>query len=93
MLQFRLQRCQFRRDQLGSRTGGGGAQTGGKIRNGKVDFVADGADYRYYAGGDLPRQSFGIESPQIFHRAAAAGDDQYIRLIAGAVEKVDSAHD
>ena len=54
--------------------------------------MADCADDRNIAPGDGTGEDLLIERPEVFHTAAAAGDDDNID-IPGAVEKIHSGSD
>ena len=57
---------------------------GYEIGDGEVDFVAHSADDRYRAGMDGAGHRFLVERPQVFQRAAAAGQDEDIAVLAFA---------
>ena len=69
-----------------------GAQIGGEIGDGEIDFVADAADDRQLAVGDHPCQLLVVEAPQVFQRAAAANQQQHIAF-AALVGNLDCAGD
>src|ERR1022692_2254976 len=62
-------------DHLGGGRGRGGAQVGDEIGDGHVGFMAHGGHDRYGAARDGAGDSFFVEGPEVFKRAAAAGHD------------------
>ena len=73
------------RRHLGRRGGRGCAQIGDKISNREIGFMADAADQGNWALRDHLRQGLVIEGPQIFHRPAAAHQQNHID---GAMRRV-----
>src|SRR6266850_1905262 len=65
-------------DELGSGGRRRGAQVGNEIGNGEIGFVADAGDHGNFGSEDGARDDFFVEGPQIFHRAAAAGEDEHV---------------
>ncbi len=85
-------------DQLGGGAGGSGAEVGDEIANGKIDFVADGADDGEAGVEDGAGDFFFVEGPEVFEAAAAAGDEDEVegvlRVGGGpVVEGADGAGD
>ncbi len=78
--------------QRGRAGGSGRAQVGGKIGQGEIGLVAHPADHGGLRGDDGAHHAFVVEGPQVFQRAAAAGDEDHIRR-TGAVKRRQGADD
>ena len=97
----RFCKCAERRDELlgggdgefGRFAGGGGANVGGEVTQGDVDFVADGGDDGDSRGEDGPDDRFFVERPQVLDTAAAAGDDDTVGRVGQHVDHGDSPGD
>ncbi len=70
-------------DPLGGVRRRGGAQVGDKVAQRVVRLVADRADDRRSAPGDLPAQRFVGERQQILHAAAATSEHDDVDLRIG----------
>src|SRR5580704_3051772 len=68
------------------------AQVGDKIGDGEIGFVADAGDDRNYGFGNRAGNRLFVESPQIFERASAAGQNQHVDGF-DAVEIPQGLHD
>src|SRR5260370_23018772 len=79
-------------DELGGGGGRGSAHVGDEIGDGEIGFVADTGDYGYFRSEDGGGDFFFIESPEIFERATAAGEDQNVDH-APAIEELHGTHD
>jgi len=84
-------------EQFSGGTGGGGAEVGGEVGDGEIDFVADGIDDGDGAGVDGAGDDFLVEGPEVFDAAAAAGRDDGIDAgeagTGGAAEHVEGIGD
>ena len=77
--------------------GGDGRRAGAEVRNviaeGRIGLVSHGADHGNARRGDGPHDRFLVEGPEVFHRPAAASDDQHVGHPRARVEELDAAHD
>src|SRR5690606_37634856 len=80
-----------RTDFLGGGRGCGGAPIGDEVGNGDIHFMADRADHGNAAGVDGAGDGFLVEGPEVFQRAAAPADDQYVAITqpVGALDGTD----
>jgi len=60
-----------------------GAQVGSEIRNGEIDFMADGADHRQGGVADGPGQVFIVEGQEVFGGTATSAQDDQVGCRAG----------
>ncbi len=68
----------------------GGADIGSEIGQGEIGFVPHTADDRDRRSGYRSRDSFIVERPQIFYRAATARDDDHIGFkFIGVINRFD----
>src|SRR5439155_7025696 len=65
-------------DELNGGGRRGGAYIGDKIGDGEISFVADPGDHGDFGSEDSAGDDFFVESPQIFHGAAAAREDEHV---------------
>ena len=73
-----------------------GAPVGDEVGDGEVGLVAYAADDGDGRSGDGPRHPFVVEGPQLFQRAAAAGDDDHVQRLSlrrPAVQRRDRGDD
>ena len=68
------------------------AQVGDEIGDGEIGFVADAGDDGNYGFGNRAGHRLFVESPQIFERASAAGQNQHVDSF-DAVEIPQGLHD
>ena len=85
------QRVAVRSQQFGSSSRGRGAYVGDKIADAGICFMPYGADHWRAAGGNGTGQGFFIEAPEIFQRAAAAGQDYGVE--AAAIGQLQGVND
>ena len=64
----------------------------GKVRQRKIDFMADGRHYRYGRVGDGPHHNLLVKAPQILPRPTAASHDHDIDP-AGRADRSDALRD
>ncbi len=76
------------------RSGGrsGSAQVGHKIGDGEIGFVSHAGDHRHSGSGNRAGDSFLVECPEVFERAAAAGEDHHVGEF-GAIEIAQARDD
>lgn len=73
----------LRHQQLGGHRRRGRAHVGGEVGQAEVGLVADGRNHRHLRRGDGARQPLVVERPQVFQRAAAAGEDDHVVTLRG----------
>lgn len=83
--------------EFGGCTGGGRAQVGDKIRDGKIGLVSHGRNHRENAAGDGAGDDFFVERPEIFNAASSATNDEkidgrvFLKLIDGGSDFLGGA--
>jgi hypothetical protein len=80
-------------DELGGGGGRGGAEVGYEICDGEVGLVADRRDNRKRRGSDSAGEGLVVETGEVFHGAAASGDEDEVGSIRICVEPADAGGD
>ena len=84
-------------DLFGGGAGRGGAEIGGEIADGEIDFVADRADDWKFGGDDGAGSQFFVKGPQVFKAAAASRNQNKVERMPAdfrkVIEKFEAASD